>query len=238
MLRRFCKIHRYKQGEDHRLYKSNKHFEKVKWNNGELTNREKIYFYQSRQPNHHTYQYNSCKYISKKTKRKRENTHYFAYTMKPSNNNANTFFDEIFTMKVKCKMPNIPEKTTKTNHDKMREENHYCSHSKCCIDISIDRSEIVMESWEECENPIQEETIEISAKNIDKYASYKPESFVQREMVAKKWLKERFHMLHYQETSCMDKSRLAFSCRKKKSSTESYDKHKYPGRKYRICHSR
>jgi hypothetical protein len=71
VLRRFCKIHRYKQGEDHRLYKSNKHFQKVEWYNSKLTNREKAYLDKTCEPDHHADKDNSSKYISEETKRKR-----------------------------------------------------------------------------------------------------------------------------------------------------------------------
>lgn len=69
VLRRFCKIHRYKQGEDHRLYKSNKYLQQIKWYDHEITYREKSDFYKTAQPYHHAYQDNACKNISKETKR-------------------------------------------------------------------------------------------------------------------------------------------------------------------------
>ena len=60
----------------------------------------------------------------------------------------------------------------------MRYENHDHSHTKSSIDISIDRTKIVMKSWEECENPIQEEAIEVRTKDVDKYTSNKPETLI------------------------------------------------------------
>lgn len=93
----------------------------------------------------------------------------------------------------------------------MWEKNHNNSHTECRIDIGIDRSEIVMKSWEECENPIEEETVEICAKDIDENTANKPETLIEREIVSEKWLKESLHMLHDEKTCCMYKPRLALA---------------------------
>lgn len=67
VLRRFCKIHRYKEREDHRLYESNKHFEEVEWYDHQITDWEKSNRNQTTEPYHHTYQDNTSKYITKET---------------------------------------------------------------------------------------------------------------------------------------------------------------------------
>ncbi len=68
-----------------------------------------------------------------------------------------------------------------------------------------------MKSWEECENPIEEETVEICAKDIDENTANKPETLIEREIVSEKWLKESLHMLHDEKTCCMYKPRLALA---------------------------
>lgn len=150
VLRRFCKIHRYKQGEDHRLYKSNKHFKKVEWYNSKLTNREKPYFDKTWEPDHNTDEDNSSKYISEETEREGEHTDKLSDTMEPSDNNIDTFFDKISTMKMKDKVSNISKETPKANHDHVWEKYHNQSHTKSSIYISIDGAKVVVEAWEEC----------------------------------------------------------------------------------------
>jgi len=119
--------------------------------------------------------------------------------MEPSNDDADTFFDEILSMKVKDKMTNVTKETSETNHNQMGEEDHHNGKTESRIDISIDRSEIVMKSWEKSKHPIKKETVEVCAEDVDKHSSYKPETLIEWEIVSEKWLKESLHMLHDEE---------------------------------------
>ena len=156
--------------------------------------------------------------------------------MEPSDDDADTFFDEIFTMKMESKMAKIAQESLESNHDQMRYENHNDRHTKSSIDISIDRTKIVMKTREESENPIKKETIEVRTKDVDKHTSNKPETLTQWEIMTKKWLKKSLHMLHNKEACCMDKTRLAPTSQKENSRTNGYNNNKNPGRKHSVCH--
>lgn len=119
VLRRFCEIHRYKEREDHRLYKSNKHFEEIEWYDHEITNREKPDRDQTTQPNHDTNQDYTSKYISKETERESEYADELAHEVEPTDDDADYFFYDVFAMKMKCKMSDIAKESSKTNHDKV-----------------------------------------------------------------------------------------------------------------------
>lgn len=93
-----------------------------------------------------------------------------------------------------------------------------------------------MQSWEESEDPIEEEAIEIGTKDVDKNSSDKPETLIEWEIVSEKWLKKSLHVLHDEKASCVDKTALALSCKKENARANRYDKHKNPRRKYCICH--
>lgn len=83
----------------------------------------------------------------------------------------------------------------------MRDKYHQGSHTECCIDISIDRSEIIMPArWRKCENPVKTEAIEICAENIKKDPSDKPECLREWEIMTQEWLKKCFKMFHNEKT--------------------------------------
>jgi hypothetical protein len=42
----------------------------------------------------------------------------------------------------------------------------------------------------ESKHPIEEETVEICTKDVDKYSSDKPETLIEWEIVTEKWFKE------------------------------------------------
>jgi hypothetical protein len=79
-----------------------------------------------------------------------------------------------------------------------------------------------------CQHPIEEKAVEICTKNVDKDTSDKPETFIEGEIVTKKWLKKCFHMLHNEETSCMYKTSLALTSRENNSCTNRYNNDKNP----------
>lgn len=238
VLRRFCKVHRYKEGEDHRLYKSDEHFEKVEWYDGKLTNGKEAYFDETWQPNHHTYQDNSSKYISEKTKWECEYSYNLSNSMEPSDDDTDDFFYDIFSMKMKSKVTNIPKESTETNHDKVWESYHDYCHTECCIDISIDRSEVVVKSWEKSKHPIEEKAVEICTKDVDKDTSDKPETFIEGEIVTKKRFEKRFHMLHNEEACCVYKASLALTSWEENSRTNHYNNDKHPCWEHSICNCR
>lgn len=238
VLRRFCKIHRYKEWEDHRLYESNKHFEEVEWYDHEITNREKPDRNQTTQPDHNTYQDNSSKYISKETERESEYTDELTHEVEPTDDDTDDFFYDVFAMKVKRKVSDIAKESSKTNHDNVWEEYHHDSHAECRIDISIDRSEIVMESREEGKHPIEEEAIEIGTKYVDKDTSYKPETFLEWQIMTEKWLKEGFHIFHNEVSRCVYEPWFLLSRSKKYKSNNRDNDHKNPCRKNSISHWR
>lgn len=63
-----------------------------------------------------------------------------------------------------------------------------------------------MESWEESEHPIEEETIEIGSKYIDEDATHEPETLLKWQIMPQEWLKKSLHMFHYEIACCVDKS--------------------------------
>lgn len=129
---------------------------------------------------------------------------------------------------MKKKMTNITKETSETDHDKMRKKNHHNSHTKSCIDICIDRSEIIMEPREKRKHPIKKETVKIGSKNVDKNTPNKPESFIKWQIMSEKGLKKSLHMFHNEKTCRVDKASLTFTSSEENSCASRYNKYKNP----------
>jgi len=68
VLRRFCKVHRYKERKYHRLDKPHKHFKEIEWDKKDISDWKRFSTNFCCDPEHHSEEDNSSKNVSKKTK--------------------------------------------------------------------------------------------------------------------------------------------------------------------------